>query len=91
MKNIQLSINNANLYKIVKKSKKEVKMNRNVIIVIVLVVLVLLTAVQAIQLSSLKTSISAGKVSVGSAPIQSSGGGSVPSNLQDLPSMVGGC
>ena len=64
-------------------------MNRNVIIVIVLVVLVLLTAVQAIQLSSLKTSISTGKVSVGSAPAQ--GSGSVPSNLNDLPSMVGGC
>ena len=65
-------------------------MNRNVIIVIVLVVLVLLTAVQAIQLSSLKTSIATGKVSVGNAPVQSSGG-NLPSNLNDLPSMVGGC
>ena len=66
-------------------------MNRNVIIVIVLVVLVLLTAVQAIQLSSLKSSISTGKVRVGcSAPTKSSGA-SVPSNIQDLPSMVGGC
>ncbi len=64
-------------------------MNRNVIIVVVLVVLVLLTAVQAIQLSSLKTGISTGKVSVGSAPSQS--GGSTASNIQDLPSMVGGC
>ena len=66
-------------------------MDRNVIIVIVLVVLVLLTAVQAIQLSSLKSSISTGKVSVGNAPAQNSGGASVPSNIQDLPSMVGGC
>ncbi|MBI4452398.1 hypothetical protein HY637_03140 [Candidatus Woesearchaeota archaeon] len=66
-------------------------MNRNVIIVIVLVVLVLLTAVQAMQLSALKSSISAGKVSAGSAPVQGSGGASVPSNIQDLPSMVGGC
>jgi len=66
-------------------------MNRNIIIVIVLVVLVLLTAVQAIQLSSLKTSISSGKVSVGNAPVQSSSGASIPSNIQDLPSMVGGC
>ncbi|MBI2558538.1 hypothetical protein HYW20_04400 [Candidatus Woesearchaeota archaeon] len=65
-------------------------MNRNVIIVIVLVVLVLLTAVQAIQLSSLKTSISTGNVNVGSAPLQSSGA-SVPSSIQNLPSMVGGC
>ncbi|MBI2655822.1 hypothetical protein HYX06_05380 [Candidatus Woesearchaeota archaeon] len=65
-------------------------MNRNVIIVIVLVVLVLLTAVQAIQLSALKSSISTGKVAVGSVPVQSSGA-SIPSNIQDLPSMVGGC
>ncbi|MEK6983104.1 MAG: hypothetical protein AABX33_00895 [Nanoarchaeota archaeon] len=65
-------------------------MNRNVIIVIVLAVLVLLTAVQAVQLMGLKTSISTGKVNVGSAPAQSSGA-SVPSNIQDLPSMVGGC
>ena len=67
-------------------------MNRNVIIVIVLVVLVLLTAVQAIQLSSLKSSISSGKVSVGSAPLQSSSGGnSLPSSLDNLPNQVGGC
>ena len=66
-------------------------MNRNVIIVIVLVVLVLLTVVQAIQLNSLKTSISTGKVSVGAAQVPSAGGGVVPSNIQDLPSMVGGC
>lgn len=64
-------------------------MNRNVIIVIVLVVLVLLTAVQAVQLNSLKTSISTGKVSVGNTPASS--GASLPSNLNDLPSMVGGC
>ena len=72
-------------------------MNRNIIIVIVLVVLVLLTAVQAIQLNSLKNSISAGTVSGGStplAPVPSSGGhggSGVPSNIQNLPSMVGGC
>ena len=66
-------------------------MNRNVIIVIVLVVLVLLTAVQAIQLSSLKSSITSGKVSVGSAPAQSSGSANTPSSVQDVPSMVGGC
>jgi len=67
-------------------------MNRNVIIVIVLVVLVLLTAVQAIQLSSLKSSVSTGKISVGNTPAQNSGGGaSVPSSIPDIPSMVGGC
>ena len=67
-------------------------MNRNVIIVIVLVVLVLLTAVQAIQLSALKSSISTGQVNLGSAPAPTSGsGGGVASNIQNLPSMVGGC
>lgn len=68
-------------------------MNKNVIIVIVLVVLVLLTAVQAIQLSSLKTSLSSGKVKAGSQPVSSGHQSTVavPSNIQDLPSMVGGC
>lgn len=67
-------------------------MNRNVIIVIVLVVLVLLTAVQAIQLSSLKTSISTGKVNVAAGSSPSTGAGnSLPSNINNLPSMVGGC
>jgi len=66
-------------------------MNRNVIIVIVLVVLVLLTAVQAVQLSSLKKGISQGKVNIGTAPSASSDGASVPSSIQNLPSMVGGC
>ena len=69
-------------------------MDRNVIIVIVLVVLVLLTAVQAIQLSALKTSINTNKGSTGSVSTQTGGapsGGSVPSNIQNLPSMVGGC
>ena len=66
-------------------------MNRNVIIVVVLVVLVLLTSVQAIQLSSLKSSISTGNVNVGNPVPSKSSGNSLPSNLNDLPSMVGGC
>ena len=67
-------------------------MNRNTLIVAVLVVLLLLTAVQAFQLSTLKTSISEGKVNVGgAAPAAGAGGASVPSSIQDLPSMVGGC
>jgi len=73
------------------KQSEVLKMNRNVIIVVVLVVLVLLTAVQAVQLSSLKSSISSGKVSVGSAPSASSSGGSLPSSIENLPSMQGGC
>ena len=66
-------------------------MDRNVVIVIVLVVLVLLTAVQAIQLSAVKSQVQSGKVNVASAPASGSSGKSIPSNIQDLPSMVGGC
>ena len=67
-------------------------MNKNMLIVVVLVVLVLLTAVQAVQLSSLKTQIKTGKVSMGASPsAASSGAVSTPSSLNDLPSMVGGC
>ncbi|MEK6891570.1 MAG: hypothetical protein AABX25_00125 [Nanoarchaeota archaeon] len=65
-------------------------MNRNVIIVIVLVVLVLLTAVQAVQLSSLKSSISTGKVNVGSVPAAGSAR-SGATDINNLPDMVGGC
>ena len=65
-------------------------MNRDVIIVVVLVVLVLLTAVQAIQLSSFKSHISSNKVSVGNAPAQSASS-NVPSDVNNLPNMVGGC
>ncbi len=66
-------------------------MDRNVVIVIVLVVLVLLTAVQAIQLSAVKSQVQSGKVNVASAPASSSSGNSVPSSIQNLPNMVGGC
>lgn len=66
-------------------------MNRNTIIVIVLVVLVLFTAVQAIQLNSLKAQLKEGKVSVGSAPAAAGSGAGVPSSIENLPSMVGGC
>jgi len=67
-------------------------MNRNVIIVVVLVVLVLITAVQAVQLSSLSSSITSSKTVVGNAPSASStAGGGLPSSIDNLPSMVGGC
>jgi len=66
-------------------------MDRNVVIVIVLVVLVLLTAVQAIQLSAVKSQVQSGKVNVANTPSSSGAGNSVPSSVQDLPNMVGGC
>lgn len=71
-------------------------MNKNVVIAIVLGVLVVIAGWQAYQLSGLKSRILAnGPVSgagVGSAPSTSSGSSpQLPSNLQNLPSMVGGC
>ncbi len=69
-------------------------MNKNAIIAIVLGVLVLIAAVQAWQLWGIKSKISTGGASL-TAPIaagpSASGSPQLPSNLQNLPSMVGGC
>ena len=67
-------------------------MNKNVVIAIVLGALVLIAGVQAFQLFTLKTKLAGGQISAGT-PTQSGGGGSpqLPSNLQELPNMVGGC
>jgi len=73
-------------------------MNKNLLIVGVLVVLLVFSVVQAIQLSSIKSN--AGELStvkktssgIKSASTTSSGSsGAVPTNLQNLPGMVGGC
>jgi hypothetical protein len=68
-------------------------MNKNVVIAIVLGALVLIAGVQAFQLFTLKTKLASGEISTGT-PTQSGGSGSspqLPSNLQNLPNMVGGC
>ena len=67
-------------------------MNKNVVIAIVLGALVLIAGVQAFQLFTLKTKLASGQISTGTAT-QSGGGGSpqLPSNLKELPNMVGGC
>ncbi len=67
-------------------------MNKNVVIAIVLGALVLIAGVQAFQLFSLKTKLASGEIST-AAPTQSGASGSpqLPSNLQNLPNMVGGC
>ena len=68
-------------------------MNKNVVIAVVLGALVLIAGVQAFQLFSLKTKLVGGEMSV-STPTQASGGGGsakLPSNLENLPTMVGGC
>lgn len=72
-------------------------MNQNVVIAIVLGALVLIAAVEAYQLMGIKDKISSGGVQVataGAPAAQATGGGgapALPSSLQNLPSMVGGC
>ena len=68
-------------------------MNKNLLIMIVLAVLVLVSAVQAVQLNDLRTKIASGEIKTTGAATStgSSGAASVPSSIQNLPSMVGGC
>ena len=72
-------------------------MDKNVVIAIVLGALVLIAAVQAVQLFSLKDKLASGSIGTASAgvAVQASGGGGgspkLPSNLENLPGMVGGC
>jgi hypothetical protein len=73
-------------------------MKSNVVIAVILGVLVLIAAVQAFQLVGLKTKLAGGAVqtatagaSLAAASGGQAGGAQLPPNLQDLPSMVGGC
>lgn len=76
-------------------------MKQTAIVAIILGVLVLISVVQAFQLNSLKTKITEGGLSIksagGSTPLAASSGdsgratASLPSNIQNLPQMVGGC
>lgn len=68
-------------------------MNKNIVIAIVLGALVLIAGVQAFQLFSLKEKLGSGQISTGTSTASGSAGGSpqLPSNLQELPEMVGGC
>ena len=69
-------------------------MDKNMVIAIVLGALVLIAGIQAFQLYSFKTSLANGQLST-STPTQagasSSGSPALPSNLENLPTMVGGC
>ena len=75
------------------------KIKKSTIITLVLLVLVLVSVVQAFQLNGLKAKISEGKLSRGSsassAPLSSPGGAGaaapLPTSIQNLPTMVGGC
>jgi len=74
------------------------KINKTKLIVGVLFLLIVVSAVQAFQLVGMNSKISEIKAS-GIKPASldsttstsSSSGGSVPTNLQNLPGMVGGC
>jgi len=68
----------------------KIKMERKELLVIVLIGLMLLTVgLQTIQIAGLAKA----QVAPASAPAKATSSGSpvVPTNLQDLPSMVGGC
>ncbi len=68
-------------------------MNKNVVIAIVLGALVLIAGIQAFQLFSLKEKLASGQISTGVNTQAGGSGGNpkLPSNLQNLPNMVGGC
>lgn len=74
------------------------KSRKNLIVVGVLILLVLVTAIQSVQLISMKSDIkelrASGRPAVSSSsttPLSSSSSGGAPTNLQNLPGMVGGC
>lgn len=76
-------------------------MKTTTIVAVILGVLVVISVVQAFQLNSLKTKIGEGQLSIGSSTGRTSvatpsgdgsrSTGSLPSNIQNLPQMVGGC
>ena len=69
-------------------------MNKNVVIAIVLGALVLIAGVQAFQLFTLKSKLAEGQFATSSPTQAGTASGSspqLPSNLQNLPTMVGGC
>lgn len=68
-------------------------MDKNVVIAIVLGALVLIAGVQAFQLFTLKNKIAEGSFSSGATTQTGASTSSpqLPSSLQNLPSMVGGC
>ncbi|MBS3052091.1 MAG: hypothetical protein J4428_01825 [Candidatus Aenigmarchaeota archaeon] len=71
-------------------------MNTNLLLTILIGAMVLVSVLQAIQLFSLQSTLVSGvsvggSKSVSSSPAGNSGSAQLPSNLENLPSMVGGC
>lgn len=75
----------------------KIKVDKNLIIVGVLVLLILISVVQTVQLIRMKGSVSdinptaENSVKSTTTSAKTGGSGSVPTNLQNLPGMVGGC
>ncbi len=74
------------------------KINQATLLTVLLAVLVIVSAVQAYQLTSLKSEISDAEFTLGSSSGSSSsrvklttGSGGMPTSIQNLPPMVGGC
>ncbi|MBI2548222.1 hypothetical protein HYW21_02630 [Candidatus Woesearchaeota archaeon] len=73
-------------------------MKQTTLVAIILSVLIVLSVAQAFQLYTLKAKVSEGSLTVGTktgvTPSASGANGNVqklPSNIQNLPQMVGGC
>lgn len=67
-------------------------MKRETMLTVLLVVLIVVSAVQAVQLVTLSSAISSGSsIKAPSPAAAGSGAAQVPSSLQNLPQMVGGC
>ncbi len=76
-------------------------MKQTTVFALVLGFLLLISVVQAFQLNALKHDLAEGEMTIGSAssstatassaPASSGSTGSLPSSIQNLPTMVGGC
>lgn len=71
-------------------------MEKNTLVLVVLGVLVVVALVQAFQLTGLKEKVAGGAVATATSTVTpQAGSGSqqakLPSSLENLPSMVGGC
>ncbi len=73
-------------------------MDREKLLTVSLILFLIVLTIQSVQLNSLNYKLKTGSFNInsgnklaGSNPSESDGGTQLPSNLQDLPSMVGGC
>lgn len=73
--------------------KNEGVSKKFVVMAVIMGLLILVAGVQAVELVSLKNKLNSGlsTLSASSGKTSTSSGASLPNNLQNLPSMVGGC